>query len=241
MLKPFENRATAGRSLAAVLAHHRDNPDLLVLGLARGGLPVAAAVAAGLGAELDVLVIRKIRAPDHPELAIGAVGPGAVRILNHDIVVDLNITPEQLTQGTRRARDEQREREALYHQRQSPATVRGRTVILVDDGLATGATLEAAIATMRYQKARRIIIAIPVAAPEACRRLANRVDEFVALRKPWAFGAVSAWYRHFDQTSDETVLALLDKARAPRAVNAHTPAHTPAPRDSGPRIGGVSS
>ncbi|MDQ2069043.1 phosphoribosyltransferase [Natronospira bacteriovora] len=212
MFELFENREQAGRALAAALAHHRDEPDLLVLGLARGGMPVAAPVADELGADLDVVVVRKIRAPHQPELAIGAVGPDGVRVLNNDIIAHMDISPAAVVHATHKAREEQKEREQLYRDHRPAIAAKGRTVIIVDDGLATGASLEAAIAWARNARAGKIIAATPVAAAEARQRLAKKVDEFVSLKTPWDFQAVSRWYRVFDQTGDDEVSALLAQA-----------------------------
>ena len=209
----FDNREQAGRALAASLALHRDEPLLLVLGMARGGVPVAFPVALELGAELDVLVVRKVRAPGQPELAIGAVGPGDVCVLNDDIIARLEIMPDELAQAIREARAELAHREQCYRCHRPDCSVRGRPVIIIDDGLATGASLEAAIAWVRLQKARKVIAAVPVAAADSLQRLQPKVDEFVAIETPRDFQAVSRWYRQFDQTSDERVIQLLDQAR----------------------------
>ncbi|MEA5445616.1 phosphoribosyltransferase family protein [Gammaproteobacteria bacterium AB-CW1] len=211
MFELFENREQAGRALAAALAHHRNDPDLLVMGLARGGMPVAAPIARELGAELDVLIIRKIRAPGHPELAIGAVGPDRVRVLNDDIIAHLGISATALVHATHKAREELAEREQRYRLHRPASPVKGRTVLIVDDGLATGASLEAAIAWAREAKAGKVIAATPVAAAEAHQRLEKKVEEFVTLKTPWDFQAVSRWYRVFDQTSDDEVAALLEQ------------------------------
>jgi len=231
MFEPFENRELAGRALAAALAHHRDDPDLLVLGLARGGMPVAAPVADELGADLDVVVVRKIRVPHQPELAIGAVGPDGVRVLNNDIIAHMGISPAAVVHATHKAREEQKEREQHYRGHRPAIAVKNRTVIIVDDGLATGASLEAAIAWARNARAGKIITATPVAAAEARKRLAKKVDEFVTLKTPWDFQAVSRWYRAFDQTGDDEVIACLNRFQkntadgGPQSTDTHNSPH----------------
>ncbi|MEA5445948.1 phosphoribosyltransferase [Gammaproteobacteria bacterium AB-CW1] len=233
MFELFEDREQAGRALAAALAHYRDEPGLLVLGLARGGLPVAAEVAAGLGAELDVLVIRKIRAPGHPELAIGAVGPDQVRVLNEDIITQMGISLAELVHATHKARAELTEREHRYRLKRPATPVRGRTVIIVDDGLATGASLEAAIASVRQGQATRIITAIPVGVPDAVQRLESRSDQLICLMAPKNFVAVSRWYRHFNQVSDDEVIACLNRFQkntadgGPQSTDTHDSPHRP--------------
>lgn len=205
----FESREQAGQALATALERYRNEPGLLILGMARGGVPVAAPVARELGAELDVLVIRKIRAPGYPELAIGAVGPGNVQVLNQAVIVDLGISAVEVADATKRARSELEDREQHYHRRRPSIPFAGRTVIIVDDGLATGASLEAAIATVRKGDARRVIAAVPVAAPDAVSRLSTHADHFLALEQPDSFGAVSLWYRSFGQISDDAVMRCI--------------------------------
>ncbi|HYR95264.1 MAG TPA: phosphoribosyltransferase, partial [Candidatus Binatus sp.] len=200
--RPFRDRNEAGRLLAAKLSGFANRRDVLVLGLPRGGVPVAYEVARALGAPLDVFVVRKLGVPGHEEFAMGAVATGGVRVLNEEVVNGLRI-PEYVIDAV--AAQEQQElarRERLYRGGRPSPDVRGRTVILVDDGLATGATMHAAIEALRQQRPARIVVAVPTASPETCEALRREVDEVVCAITPKPFHAVGLWYDDFSQTTD---------------------------------------
>lgn len=206
---PFRDRRHAGQVLAQRLQHWRDRPGLLVLALPRGGVPVGDEVARALDAPLDVLVVRKLGAPWHPEFAIGALASGGVRVLQPEA----DTVPDAvLEQVVRREQAELERRERLYRGARPPASVAGRSVILVDDGLATGATMQAAAEAVRVQKPAALCVAVPVGAADSCRTLAEVADEVVCAETPEPFRAVSLWYRDFPQTGDEEVRSLLAAA-----------------------------
>jgi len=212
MKPPFRDRSDAGRQLAAKLAPYADRPDVLVLALPRGGVPVGYEVARELGAPLDVFLVRKLGVPGHEELAMGAVATGGVRVLNDQVVRALGI-PDYVIDAV--AEWEERElarRERLYRGDRPPPDVRGKTVILVDDGLATGATMNAAIQALREQQPARIVVAVPTASPEACDELRKEVDDAICAVTPEPFYAVGLWYENFSQTTDEEVRELLARA-----------------------------
>ena len=212
----FRDRRDAGRLLAAKLSAYAHRPDVIVLALPRGGVPVAYEVARALGAPLDVFVVRKLGVPGHEELAMGAVATGGVRVLNESVVNALGI-PDNVIDAV--AAQEERElarRERLYRDGRPPPDVRGKTVILVDDGLATGATMHAAIRALRQQHPARIIVAVPVAAPETCEALRAEVDEVICALTPEPFLAVGFWYEDFSQTTDEEVRDLLARQQQPQ-------------------------
>jgi predicted phosphoribosyltransferase len=209
----FRDRREAGRRLAARLAAYANRPDVRVLALPRGGVPVAYEVARALDAPLDVFVVRKLGVPGHPELAMGAVATGGLRVLNESVVRALRI-PERVIDAV--AAEEQRElarRERLYRGERPPPDVRGRTVIVVDDGLATGATVNAAVEVLRGLKPARIVVAVPIAPPETCAALRAKVDEVVCAVTPEPFYAVGLWYEDFSPTTDEEVRDLLARGR----------------------------
>jgi predicted phosphoribosyltransferase len=209
----FHDRSEAGRLLAAKLGAYTNRPDVLVLALPRGGVPVAYEVARALNAPLDVFLVRKLGVPGHEELAMGAIATGGVRVLNEEVKRALRI-PDYVIDAV--AAQEQRElarRERLYRGDRPPPDVRGKTVILVDDGLATGATMQAAVKALRQQQARRIVVAVPVAAPETCEQLREQVDDILCAATPEPFYAVGVWYQDFSQTTDEEVRDLLERAR----------------------------
>jgi putative phosphoribosyl transferase len=208
----FHDRSEAGRVLAEKLASYANRPDLLVLALPRGGVPVAYEVAQTLHAPLDVFLVRKLGLPGQEELAMGAIASGGTRVLNEEVVSKLNV-PEEVIDMV--AADEQQElnrRERDYRDGRLPPDVRGRTIILVDDGLATGSTMRAAVAALRQQAPARIIVAVPVGAPETCEDLQHEADEVVCAQTPRPFYAVGAWYDNFSQTTDEEVRDLLARA-----------------------------
>ncbi|AFZ66186.1 phosphoribosyltransferase [Deinococcus peraridilitoris] len=211
-MTPFHDRTDAGRRLALKLEHLRGAPGLLVLGLPRGGVPVAFEVAVHLGAPLDVMVVRKLGAPGHEEYAVGAIGPGGVRVVQQDALRFLRVSEAALQSVTERESRELLRRQAVYRSGRGPLQLAERTVVLVDDGLATGSTMYAAIEATRKAGPRRLVVAVPVGAGDTCRELSRVVDEVVCLSQPEPFHAVGLWYRNFDQTSDEQVMALLAHA-----------------------------
>jgi predicted phosphoribosyltransferase len=215
MLRRFRDRHDAGRLLAEKLTAYAHRPDVLVLALPRGGVPVAYEVARALGTPLDVFVVRKLGVPGHEELAMGAVATGGVRVLNDDVVRGLRIPDRVIDAVTALEQQELARRERLYRGDRTPPDVRGRTVILVDDGLATGATMHAAIAALRQQEPARIVVAVPTAAPETCNALRAEVDDVVCAITPEPFHAVGLWYEDFSQTTDEEVRELLACAAPP--------------------------
>lgn len=208
----FRDRRDAGERLARALAHLRGRTDLLVLALPRGGVPVAYEVAAALGAPLDVFVVRKLGVPGQEELAMGALASGGLRVLNQDVVETLDLSPPTIDLVTRREAEELARRERLYRGERPPLSATGRTVILVDDGLATGSTMRAAAIALRQHGPARVVVAVPVAARQTCELLRREVDEVVCLSTPAPFFAVGQWYADFGQTSDEEVSELLRRA-----------------------------
>ena len=210
----FRDRADAGRRLAERLAAYAARDDVTVLALPRGGVPVAYEVARALGAPLDVLVVRKLGVPGYEELAMGALASGGVRVLNPEVVRQLRIPPQVIEAQTARESDELDRRERLYRGDRPPLDVGGRTVIVVDDGIATGATLRAGIRALRELRPARIVVAAPAGAAESCRMLAAEADEVVCLQQPDPFLAVAGVYASFPQTSDAEVRSLLERAAA---------------------------
>ena len=211
----FFDRRDAGRRLATHLAALADHDDVLVLGLPRGGVPVAYEVAAALKAPLDVFVVRKLGVPGQEELAMGALASGGVRVLNQDVVETLGIAPDVIELATRREQEELERRERLYRGDRPPLAVAGKTVVLIDDGLATGSTMRAAAAAVKQQDPRRVVIAVPVAARPTCDDLRGLVDQLVCVATPAQFYAVGQWYGDFGQTTDEEVRELLRRAETP--------------------------
>lgn len=209
----FRDRAEAGRKLAAHLMRYAQCADVLVLGLPRGGVPVAYEVARALQAPLDLLVVRKLGVPYQEELAMGAIASGGVCVLNEELVQTLGISEQEIEAVTAREQQELLRREQLYRGDHPAPELHGRTVILVDDGIATGATMRAAIAVVRAQQPARIVLATPVAAFSICQTLSAEVDELVCLLTPEIFLGVGAWYQRFPQITDEQVRALLARAR----------------------------
>jgi len=211
---PFRNRADAGRQLAAKLIAYADDPTVMVLGLPRGGVPVAYEVAVALRAPLDVFVVRKLGVPGHRELAMGAVASGGVRVLNHEVIEALGITPATIEAVAASELRELIRQERLYRGDAPSPSFRGRQVIIVDDGLATGSTMLAAVRAIRQNEPAKIVVAVPVGAEETCDRLSYETDELACLLTPPLFHAVSLWYEEFSQTSDEEVRSLLEAAAA---------------------------
>jgi predicted phosphoribosyltransferase len=211
----FRDRREAGRLLAQKLTGYANRRDVLVLALPRGGVPVAYEVAQALGAPLDVFVVRKLGVPGYEELAMGAVATGGVRVLNDQVVSALRVPDYVIDAVAAWEQQELARRERVYRDDRPPPDVRGRTVILVDDGLATGATMQAAIRALRAQGPARIVVAVPTASPDICEQFKKEVDEVVCAITPEPFHAVGLWYEDFSPTTDDEVRDLL--ARATRA------------------------
>ena len=209
---PFQDRAEAGQRLASALARYRDQPDVVVLGLPRGGVPVAYEVARSLNAPLDVFVVRKLGVPGQRELAMGAIATGGVRTINYDVIEGLGIPGDVIGVVAAEEEHELERREQLYRQGQPPPTILGKVVILVDDGIATGSTMKAAVAALQAQHPARLVVAVPVAPPSAREELGPAVHDFVCLAQPEFFRAVGEWYRDFRQISDDEVQELLRRA-----------------------------
>jgi predicted phosphoribosyltransferase len=211
----FRDRIDAGRQLAERLSSYAGRPDVIVLGLPRGGIPVAYEVARALGAPLDVFVVRKLGWPMQPELAMGAIASGGVLVLNEDVIEMVGAGPELIESVAEEERRELARREREYRGDRPPPPIRGRTVILVDDGLATGSTMRAAARAVRKQDPARLVIAVPVGAPETCESLRAEADEVVCVLQPPFFQAVGLWYDRFEQTTDAEVRRLLEDAARP--------------------------
>jgi predicted phosphoribosyltransferase len=211
----FSDRTEAGRHLAAKLSAYAHQPDVLVLALPRGGVPVAFEVARALRVPLDVFVVHKLGVPGREELAMGAIATGGVRVLNKDVVDGLGISDDLIDAVTAKERQELEHGERAYRGTRPPPNVQGRTVILVDDGLATGATMRAAVAALRPQRPARIVVAVPVGSPETCKEFQAEADEVVCAHTPEPFHAVGLWYDDFSQTTEEEVANLLEQAAPP--------------------------
>jgi putative phosphoribosyl transferase len=219
----FQDRFDAGRHLAQRLLKYSQHPETVVLALPRGGVPVAYEVAKALGAPLDVFLVRKLGVPGHEELAMGAVADGGILVLNEDVVESLSIPHDVINEAA------QRERQTLQHQREmyrgsdSAPAVEHHSVILVDDGLATGSTMRAAVAALRQQRPQKLIVAVPVGAVETCNELAEEVDEIICAVTPQRFMAVGMWYHDFSPIPNSMVRQLLDEAacRPHRHSGAH--------------------
>ena len=210
-MKPerFRNRTDAGRQLAEKLAAYANRADVLVLALPRGGVPVAFELARAFGAPLDVFLVRKLGVPGYEELAMGAVATGGVRVLNDEIVRGLGISEHEIDAVVARELRELSRRDRLYRGDRPPSDVAGRTVILVDDGLATGATMQAAVQALRQQQPGRIVAAVPTASPDTCQVLKAEADDVICAITPEPFFAVGHWYDDFTQTTDDEVRELL--------------------------------
>lgn len=208
-MKRFRNRAEAGRALAERLEPYAGREDAIVLGLPRGGVPVAAEVARALGVPLDVFLVRKLGVPGREELAFGAIASGGARVLNPDVVGTLGIDAATIESVAAREQVELDRRAEAYRGTAEPPDLRGRAVILVDDGLATGASMRAAVEAVRALGPARLVVAVPAAAPQTCDELAAEVDEVVCLLTPEPFFAVGMWYADFSETTDEDVRELL--------------------------------
>ncbi len=207
----YQNRIDAGRILAGELRRYAHSKHVIVLALPRGGVPVAHEIAKALDLPLDVYIVRKLGVPGHEELAMGAIGSGGVRILNENVLKELALSPSQLAHVTEREEAELARRESVYRGERAYPAIKGNTVILVDDGIATGATMRAAIAGLRQLDPHKIIVAVPVAARDSLELIAQEVDEVVCPLVPRDFNAVAKWYDAFPQTSDAEVTELLQK------------------------------
>ena len=208
------DRVEAGDTLAGLLGHYAGRPDVLVLALPRGGVPVAARVAEALGAPLDVFVVRKLGVPGHEELAMGAIATGGVRVVNEQVVGRLRLGEAELQRVAEAEERELARRERSYREGRGPPDLAGQVVILVDDGLATGSTMRAAVAAARRLGPARVVVAVPTAPASTCQRLGEEADEVVCATTPRPFRAVGYSYRSFPQTSDEEVRSLLRAAWA---------------------------
>ena len=205
----FRDRHDAGRRLAGALGPYAGQPDMLVLALPRGGVPVAWEVARALDAPLDVLLVRKLGVPGHEELAMGAIASGGVRVVSEEVVDALSIPERVIAAAAVSGEDELARQERAYREGRAPLVLQDRVVMLVDDGLATGATMQAAVAAVRASSPRWVVVAVPVASPQACAALRESADDVICLETPAQFGAVGEWYEDFSQISDEEVRRLL--------------------------------
>lgn len=210
----FRDRHDAGRRLADALGAYAGQPGMLVLALPRGGVPVAWEVARALGAPLDVLLVRKLGVPGHEELAMGAIASGGVRVVSEEVVDALAIPERVIAAAAVSEEDELARQERAYRQGRRPLMLGDRVVMLVDDGLATGSTMLAAVAAVRASSPRWVVVAVPVASPQACAALREAADDVICLETPSRFGAVGEWYQDFSQTSDEEVQRLLREETA---------------------------
>jgi putative phosphoribosyl transferase len=221
----FPDRSEAGRWLAERLKAYAHRPDVIVLALPRGGVPVAFELARALDVPLDVFLVRKLGLPGQEELAMGAIASGGVRVLNDEVVRALAVPPSVIDAVARREEEELRRREEAYRGSRPSPDVRGRVVILVDDGLATGSTMRAAVRAVKQMQPARVVVAVPVAAAATRDDLAAEVDEIVCATPPEPFLAVGRWYQDFSQTTDDEVRDLLRRAasEAPQAARPHPP------------------
>jgi predicted phosphoribosyltransferase len=207
----FHDRREAGTRLAALLQHYAGRPDVVVLALPRGGVPVAFEVAEALGAPLDVFLVRKLGMPGHPEFAMGAIASGGIRVLSRDVLSMYGVSDAAVEQVARIEQAELERREREYREHHPAADITGKTVILIDDGLATGSTMKAAVEAVRALKPARVIVAVPVGAPQTCFEFRAIADEAVCASMPEPFSAVGLWYDDFSQTSDAEVRELLGR------------------------------
>jgi putative phosphoribosyl transferase len=214
----FEDRFDAGRFLARQLQHHAGNSNVVVLALPRGGVPVAFEIAREIDAPLDVFVVRKLGAPGYEELAMGAIATGGVRVFNEEVIQHLGVSQSWINATIREQEEELQRREQAYRGDRPPAELQNRTVILVDDGLATGASMRAAVRALRLRNPSGIAVAVPIGSRDTCDQFRSQVEEVVCGRTPEPFHAVGAWYRDFTQTTDDEVRELLDRAAHERRV-----------------------
>jgi putative phosphoribosyl transferase len=234
MRRPFRDRSEAGRVLAGMLADYAGRDDVIVLGLPRGGVPVAFEVAQALGAPLDVFLVRKLGAPGHEELAMGAIASGDVVVMNDEVLKAMDVQADEILDAIADERRELARREEAYRDDRPPADVRGKTVILIDDGLATGSTMRAAVTALRRQGPARIIVAVPVGAASTCAELHAIADDCLCAITPEPFRAVGLWYEDFSQTEDAEVADLLARAGVAAAPGRRDPDATESPGPSPP-------
>ena len=213
MRRPFRDREEAGQALAGMLLEYAGRDDVIVLALPRGGVPVAYEVATALGAPLDVFLVRKLGAPGHEELAMGAIASGGVVVMNDEVVKAMSVKADDILDAIAEERRELARREAAYRDGRPPADVRGKTVILIDDGLATGSTMRAAVTALRQQGPARIVVAVPIGASSTCSEFQAITDDCICVFTPEPFRAVGLWYEDFSQTEDDEVAELLARAR----------------------------
>lgn len=208
----FKDRADGGKKLAQELSPYSDRSNVVVLGLPRGGVPVAYEVAKELDAPLDVFIVRKLGVPGHEELAMGAIASGGVSVLNDEVVKGVNLSEDDIDQVARREREELERRERAYRGERPGVALQNKIVLLVDDGLATGASMRAAVKGVREHGPEKIIVAVPTAPPETCEAFNDLADEAICLETPTPFIGVGAWYEDFPQTKDEEVKEILEMA-----------------------------
>lgn len=209
----FKDRTEAGQVLARSLAAYANLPDVVVLALPRGGVPVAFEVAKALNAPLDVFLVRKLGVPGQSELAMGAIASGGVRVINQDIVRSLSLSDAVIDKVAALEQQELKRREDLYRDGRPNPVLRGHTIIIVDDGLATGATMRAAKEAIHQQQPARIVVAVPISSPETCKDLSSEVDEIICVKTPQPFNSVGLWYEDFPQTTDAEVRDLLKQSQ----------------------------
>lgn len=214
----FQDRSEAGKFLARMLQYYTGDPNVVVLALPRGGVPVAFEIARVLDAPLDIFIVRKLGAPGYEELAMGAIATGGVRVFNEDVIRQLGVSQGSIEASIRAEEDEIERRENAYRGDRPPAELQNRHILLVDDGLATGASMRAAIGALRQRQPAAITIAVPVGSPEVCEQFRSEVDEVICGHTPESFRAVGAWYRDFTQTTDDEVRDLIDRAAHERLV-----------------------
>lgn len=216
----YEDRRHAGQVLAEALKHYKGRSHLEILALPRGGVPVGYEVARALGAPLEVFIVRKLGVPGYEELAMGAIASGGAQVLSRPLILRLGIPEKAIASAIAREREELARRERVYRGERAPLQLEGKTVILVDDGLATGSTMRAAAAGLQALKPARLVVAVPVAARETCEELAGEVDEVVCAATPDPFVSVGSWYEDFTQTEDDEVHALLAQSAASESAHA---------------------
>lgn len=213
MIVRYRDRFDAGQQLAPHLQAYANRPNVLVLALPRGGVPVAFVVARALHVPLDVFLVRKLGVPGQEELALGAIATGNVLVLNDEVVQALRLSEHTIEHLAQQEQHELERREQLYHDDRPPPDIRDRIILLIDDGLATGASMRAAAQAVRKQRPARLVVAVPVAAPSVCQEFQAEVDEVICAYTPDPFYGVGAWYQNFAQTSDQEVRALLEQAQ----------------------------
>lgn len=208
----FNDRTDAGKRLAERLSEYANREDVLILALPRGGVPVAFEVAKELNLKMDIFIVRKLGVPGNEELAMGAIASGNIRVLNEDVIRSFRIPQTEIDESTANELRELERRERIYRKNRLMPKISGSTVILIDDGLATGATMRAAVAAVKTKNPEKVIIAVPVAAPDTCNDFGGEVDEVICVATPEPFYGVGAWYEDFSQTTDKEVCELLDRA-----------------------------